>query len=85
MTRRGWNLNTLQNPASMHICVTYANADSADEFLVDLAAAVEEVATAPPGSLKEGSGAIYGLAASIPDKSIVREVAFSFLDTLYKA
>lgn len=83
MTARGWNLNTLQGPACIHICVTYANAPSAERFLVDLASAVEDVLTAPPGKFKDGSGAIYGMAAAIPDKSLVSQVAYGFLDALY--
>jgi sphinganine-1-phosphate aldolase len=84
MASRGWNLNTLQNPPCVHLCVTYANAPEADKFLVDLAAAVHEVRTAPPGKFKDGSGALYGMAASIPDKSLVSQVSIFFLDALYK-
>jgi sphinganine-1-phosphate aldolase len=85
MGRRGWHLNTLQYPASIHICVTYANADRAcSDFERDLLDSVNEVLTAAPNSLPEGSGGIYGMAASIPDKSLVAQVAHTFLDTLYK-
>lgn len=85
MSARGWNLNVLQNPPSIHICVTYANAGTAAVFLSDLAAAVEDVRTAPPGKFKDGTGAMYGMAASIPDKSVVATVAYNFLDALYSA
>jgi sphinganine-1-phosphate aldolase len=85
MTARGWNLNIMQNPACIHICVTYANAGSAQLFLADLKDAVQDVVTAPPGKFKDGSGAIYGMAASIPDKSLVSQVAYGFLDALYQA
>jgi sphinganine-1-phosphate aldolase len=85
MTARGWNLNTMQNPPCIHICVTFANAGSVDRFLADLADAVADVVSAPPGKFKDGSGAIYGMAAAIPDKSLVSQVAFGFLDALYRA
>jgi sphinganine-1-phosphate aldolase len=86
MKARGWNLNTLQNPASIHLCVTVANAErAASAFVDDLAAAVAAVRAAPAGTYKNGSGAIYGMAESIEDKSLVNEVAWGFLDTLYKA
>ena len=84
MVELGWNLNVMQNPACMHLCVTYANAGQAEAFLRDLAAAVADVRTAPPGKYRDGSGAIYGLAASVPDKTLVSQVCFSFLDALYK-
>jgi sphinganine-1-phosphate aldolase len=85
MSSRGWNLNVLQNPACLHICVTYANAGQAQQFLADLDASLEEVRTAPKGKFKDGSGAMYGMAASIPDKSLISQVSYSFLDALYKA
>jgi sphinganine-1-phosphate aldolase len=84
MSERGWNLNVMQNPACVHLCVTYANAGSVDAFLADLAAAERDVLTAAPGRFRDGSGAIYGLAESVPDKSLVNQVCFSFLDALYK-
>ena len=63
-----------------------ANAErAAGAFVDDLAAAVAAVRAAPPGTYKNGSGAIYGMAESIEDKSLVNEVAWGFLDTLYKA
>ena len=83
MGARGWNLNTLQYPACVHICVTYANAGKAGEFVADLRAAVAEVAAAPAGAYKDGAAAFYGLAASIPDKSMVVGTALNFLDALY--
>jgi sphinganine-1-phosphate aldolase len=86
MKTKGWNLNVLQNPPSIHLCVTYANSDlAATNFVDDLASSVKEVLSAPAGKYKNGSGAIYGMASSIPDKSLVNQVAYGFLDTLYKA
>lgn len=86
MVARGWNLNVLQGPACVHICITYANAEAAaTSFVSDLEASIAAVKTAPAGKYKGGAGAIYGMAASIEDKSLVNEVAFGFLDTLYKA
>ena len=84
MAERGWNLNTLQNPPCVHLCVTYANCREADKFLRDLKDAVEDVRTAAPGKYKDGTGALYGMAASIPDKSLVSQVSIFFLDALYK-
>ena len=69
----------------MHLCVTVANARrAAADFLVDLAAAVDDVRTAPAGKFKDGTGALYGMAATIPDKSLVAQVSVFFLDALYK-
>jgi sphinganine-1-phosphate aldolase len=84
MAARGWNLNVLQGPACLHLCVTYANAGSAERFVEDLAAAVAEVEAAPPGRFKDGSAAIYGMAEAVPDKAVVGDIAQFFLDALYK-
>lgn len=83
LSERGWSLNAMQNPPSVHICVTFANAGSAGGFVEDLGWAVSKVSSAPAGSLRGSTTAMYGLAAAIPDKTVVSEVAFGFLDALY--
>ena len=40
---------------------------------------------ADPGSSAGGSAAIYGMAATIPDRSVVEECTTVFLDCLYWA
>lgn len=86
MGSRGWHLATLQYPAALHICVTLANASvAAASFVPDVIASLAEVAAAPPGKYDEGSGAIYGLAAALPDKALIGDVTHAFLDALYKA
>jgi sphinganine-1-phosphate aldolase len=58
LTERGWNLNTLQNPPCVHICVTYANCGSSAKFVDDLRKSIEHVKTAPAGTFKDGAGAM---------------------------
>jgi sphinganine-1-phosphate aldolase len=82
MTNRGWNLNTLQNPKAVHIGVTLMTTQSWKDFLVDLRAAVEEV-KANPSKFKDGSAAMYGMATTIPDRSLVHGFCKTYLDTLY--
>lgn len=83
LTAKGWNLNILQYPACVHIAVTYANCGRADELLDDIRAALAKVKAAPAGTYSKGSAAMYGMAATIPDKSLVGDVSKSFLDALY--
>merc|ERR1712146_73709 len=73
MSSRGWSLNILQYPECIHLCLTYCHVRTgADKtFLVDLKDSVAEVMKAPIGKYKDGSAAIYGMAASIPDKTEV--------------
>ncbi|KAK4507154.1 hypothetical protein PRZ48_000888 [Zasmidium cellare] len=83
MSAKGWHLNALQDPAAIHIAVTIPIVNAVDDLLKDL----EEVVDAAKGhaSASKGSAAaLYGVAGSIPDKSIVRDLANGFLDTLYK-
>lgn len=52
-----------------------------DAFLADLAEAVDTVLKNPTG-FKDGSAAIYGLAASFPDRSAIRDIALVYLDSV---
>ena len=42
MTRRGWSLNTLQNPPCVHLCVTVCHLGKNKAFLDDLKDGLEE-------------------------------------------
>eukprot|EP00299_Pterocystis_sp_00344_P016625 c8340_g1_i1.p1 GENE.c8340_g1_i1~~c8340_g1_i1.p1 ORF type:complete len:534 (-),score=115.90 c8340_g1_i1:3-1604(-) len=84
MKSRGWHLNALQYPASLHMCVTHCNSSQAHQFVKDLRDAVIEVANARPGQFKDGSAAIYGLAESLPDKSLVDSLSRAFIDALFQ-
>ncbi|XP_076830746.1 sphingosine-1-phosphate lyase 1 isoform X2 [Brachyhypopomus gauderio] len=84
LTSKGWNLNTLQFPSSIHICVTmlHTTPGVAEHFIRDVK---EEVAIIMrnPKEKTTGMGAVYGMAQSIPDRSMVSEVSCGFLDCLY--
>ncbi|EGT37565.1 CBN-TAG-38 protein [Caenorhabditis brenneri] len=87
MKERHWQLNGLQFPAGVHIMVTMNHTHSglAESFIADCKAAVEFVTqTTPSESDKTSEAAIYGLAQSIPDRSLVHEFAHSYLDAVYK-
>eukprot|EP00003_Mantamonas_plastica_P022827 TRINITY_DN3953_c0_g1_i8.p1 TRINITY_DN3953_c0_g1~~TRINITY_DN3953_c0_g1_i8.p1 ORF type:complete len:468 (-),score=99.42 TRINITY_DN3953_c0_g1_i8:4-1407(-) len=85
MTNRGWNLNSLQEPNSIHICVTLpvATISGADKFVEDLKESLDEVMNYPE-RFKDGMAAIYGMAESIPDKSLIHDMAYGYLDVMYK-
>ncbi|KIH47011.1 pyridoxal-dependent decarboxylase domain protein [Ancylostoma duodenale] len=85
MNKRGWNLNTLQNPNAIHICLTYNHASQkvVDAFLKDLYEVAAEVAASADKGSKSSTAALYGMAAQIPDKSLVDEMTYEFLDACY--
>ena len=95
MSARGWSLSALQNPPALHVAFTLPLVAALDQLVQDLAAAVddekekERVRVAegkgPKAGVKGDAAALYGVAGSLPDKSVVVQLASGFLDTLYKA
>ena len=86
LTKRGWNLNSLQFPASFHLCLTMLHTKKgvAEKFVKDVRECTEEIMKDPKVK-PTGSAAMYGMAQAIPDRSIVGDLAAGFIDLLYKA
>ncbi|XP_034007922.1 sphingosine-1-phosphate lyase 1 isoform X2 [Trematomus bernacchii] len=84
LTTKGWNLNTLQYPSSIHICCTVLHTQKgvADHF-VHVVKEQVAIIMKNPKEKTTGMGAIYGMAQSIPDRSMVTEISRGFLDCLY--
>jgi len=87
MNTKGWHLNALQDPPAMHIACTKPTVEAVDSFLGDLEAVVQNI------KLKGGEGgakaagdtaALYGVAGSLPNKSVINSMATGFIDCLYK-
>lgn len=95
MSERGWHLNALQNPPAMHVAVTMPLVKAWERLVADLEAAVEAERDKERARVVEGRGAkgkamgdsaaLYGVAGSLPNKSVVVDLANGFLDLLYKA
>ncbi|KAL8138148.1 hypothetical protein V2J09_004149 [Rumex salicifolius] len=73
LSLKGWHLNALQRPNSLHICVTLQHVNMADDFLKDLKESVERV-KANPGPVKGGMAPIYGAAGRMPDRVMVGDL-----------
>lgn len=84
LSERGWSLNGLHKPASVHICVTLRHTQEgvAERFVEDLGAAVEHVRGTPPE--KGGLAPVYGMAATIPFRGAVSDLLRRYCDLLYK-
>jgi sphinganine-1-phosphate aldolase len=84
MTRRDWSLNGLHRPAAVHLCVTlpHTRPGVAERFLTDLRASVAEVLAEPAGD--HGVAPIYGLAATLPFRGMVRDLLKKYIDLLYR-
>ncbi|KAH9502524.1 Sphingosine-1-phosphate lyase 1 [Bulinus truncatus] len=76
LVEKGWNLNSLQFPSSLHLCLTMLHTQHgvADDFVNDVEESVKEIMKDPKAECG-GAGAIYGMAQSIPDRSIVSDIA----------
>ncbi len=84
MSGRHWNLNGLQRPPAVHLCVTLRSAQEGvvERFLEDLQAAVEHVRQHPEE--KGDMAPIYGIAGSLPFRGVVSDMLRRYLDLLYK-
>jgi len=83
MEEKGWHLDRLQFPAALHIMVNPHHAMIVDDLLTDLKISVEE-AVKNPKQKADGSAAMYGMVASLPDRDKVRDFVINFLKTQYK-
>ncbi|KAI8992967.1 PLP-dependent transferase [Trametes punicea] len=84
MSKKGWHLNALSDPAAVHIAVTRLTVPVVDNFIADLKDAVRDAKVAPSGN---GTMVmLYGLGQSSPvGPTMVGHVAEAFLDAMYKA
>lgn len=83
MTDRGWSLNGLQRPPAVHICVTlrHTQPELAERFAADLREATRAARAQPQG--ERGMAPIYGLAASLPDRTLVSGFMEQYMDRWY--
>ena len=84
MSKRQWNLNGLHKPASLHICVTlrHTQLGVVEKFISDLTEAVNHIKKVP---MEEGGMApVYGMAATLPLRSVVSDLLKRYLDLYYK-
>lgn len=84
MLKRGWILNPLQFPPALHMCVTAVTTREgvAQKFVVDVKEIVAELLK-NPSKVESGTAAMYGASQAVPDRSIVKEMAWMFLDLCY--
>jgi sphinganine-1-phosphate aldolase len=84
MTRRGWSLNGLHRPPSLHVCVTLRIAQDGvvERLLDDLREAVAEVREQP--EREGGMAPVYGMAATLPDRTVVSDFLRGYMDLWYK-
>lgn len=84
MTEKKWSLNGLHKPPCVHICVTLRHTQPGivEKFIDDLNSAVAYVRKNP--DMKGGMAPVYGLASTMPVRSIVEDLLEAYIDLLYK-
>ena len=80
---KGWRMNGLQNPPGFHFCVTLPQSQpgTAERFVADLRDGVAYAKDPPRPS--PVSGAVYGLASSLPGQMMLKEMLLYVLDEMY--
>lgn len=83
MELRGWHIDRQLAPSSIHLMLTPAHAGIVAPYLHDLKECTEHVA-AHPEIATQGSAAMYGMLAQIPDGGMVRELILQHIGGLYR-
>mmetsp|Transcript_90238 Transcript_90238/g.258011 ORF Transcript_90238/g.258011 Transcript_90238/m.258011 type:complete len:626 (-) Transcript_90238:160-2037(-) len=87
MSKKGWSLNSLQHPDSIHLCCTVRTCGPEVEadFITDLKACVAQAAARALEAPEEGgNAAIYGMASGMPSGP-VKELMYTYTDAKLKA
>lgn len=87
MIEKGWSLNALQKPASLHLCVTLRTVPKVDQFLRDLRACVDTLMSETKDKQHthdDGTAAMYGKAGALPAGPL-NAVLTAYMDAKYKA
>jgi len=79
----GWKLGPIQFPSGLHISVTHLHSRPgvAEKLIDDITKCANDLAAKGVGATDEGA-AVYGLSQTIPDRSIVGEIAATFIETI---
>jgi len=86
MAKLGWHMNPLQFPSAIHFCVTplHAQQDIAEKFINDLKQ-ISQTLLNDPNEKVYTAAAVYGMAQTIPDRSLVQDILYIYMDTIYSA
>ena len=76
VSKQGWNLNILQNPICLHLCITPKNMHNVKELIKLL----NDLTKEKINNNNQNIASIYGLSASLPDKSVVDDIVTEYLD-----
>jgi len=78
--KHNWNLNILQNPMCVHICITPYNY----EKLYEITDILKNIITQEVRNETKGLVSIYGMAEKIPNRNVICEIIEQYLDLTTK-
>jgi sphinganine-1-phosphate aldolase len=84
LERKGWHIDRLQKPESIHVMLNPGHAHVADKYLADLREAVDYVKQHPDAAF-EGSAPMYGLVAKAPMRRMVKKNVLALFEQMYSA
>ncbi len=84
LEQKGWSVNRVQNPDGIHAMVTARHLRAVQDYLTDLAAAVDTV-RADPSLAKSGGAATYGMMAHVPLRGMVKAKVLDVFAEMYRA
>ena len=84
LQERGWILDKMQTPQSLHLLVNPNHAPYVDSFLNDLKECID-IVKANPQKAEEGEAAMYGMMATFKDRDRLQDVVIGFLADQYKS
>ncbi|XP_030835123.1 sphingosine-1-phosphate lyase 1 isoform X2 [Strongylocentrotus purpuratus] len=83
LTEKGWQMYTVQNPSGLCVTVTdLFNKETANQLIADVEEGTAQIMK-DPNAKAEGMAAIYGMASTLPDRSLVSDFICGYLDAFY--
>ena len=84
MTEKGWHLNVMQFPTSIHLCITHyhTSLEIKNLFIKDIKDSIQTIMSS--NKQYESSASIYGTSQKIRNRNLVYQISERYLDCLYK-
>ena len=83
LSQKNWNLNALQFPPAVHLCITGVHTKQVcEQFVLDIHESIKDINEGRADKVG-GVFGIYGSSQNISDRSIIKEIGYEYLDAYY--
>ena len=84
MNKKGWNLNMLQNPKSIHLCITlqHVNKNIKDQFVKNIKETLKELKELDNGLQTSKKAALYGSMLEMNETQVSTDILKEYLNTV---